>query len=472
MKKLATIILAVICTANVMAQSVSYCNASLKLDGINDYGAISNMFFQNNNQRNFTIEFYLKPDTSQSQYPGVWGKTGLWSEINVELYVPGKVRFSYATSVGGNQYFGTDTVSWSSNIWDYYAIVGDSNNNKLRIYKNGVLYANTSHGTPDWSLPNSDSKIGAVFQGWTAPNIQYLKGRIDDFRVSDIARYSSNFAPPRNLVTDSNTRVLYNFNSIAAGVVPDLSGNNNNLTLQNGASIDADDVPYTGSVNFISNQPSNSNLNISNNAQFNVVSSIPTATYQWQTNGINLGWQNVPSNSNYSGGNSDKITINNVQLSNHNQQFRVIATSGTCKDTSNIAYVKITDTCITKINDTVKITKYDTIKVTKYDTIKVTDTLVINATLSGVSAPNNTNRLLIYPNPAKDHITIDYGIFGRMSGYTLKIVNTLGQIVFSAPINQQTSYINLSTWTGKGMYYVQIFDTQNNLIENRKIVLQ
>jgi hypothetical protein len=100
------------------------------------------------------------------------------------------------------------------------------------------------------------------------------------------------------------------------------------------------------------------------------------------------------------------------------------------------------------------------------------DTLVINATLSGISAPNNTNRIIVYPNPAKDHITIDYGVFSKMSGYTMKITNTLGQTVFSSPINQQSSYINLSTWTGKGMYNVQIFDTQNNMIENRKIVLQ
>ena len=91
-----------------------------------------------------------------------------------------------------------------------------------------------------------------------------------------------------------------------------------------------------------------------------------------------------------------------------------------------------------------------------------------------VSAVNNLKgqQLKIYPNPAKDHITIDYGVFGRMSGYNLKILNTLGQIVFSIPINQQTSYINLSTWTGKGMYLVQLFNPQNNLLENQKIVLQ
>ena len=219
-------------------------NFSLALDGINDFGSIANSFFTNINQRDFTIEFYMKPDANQSQYPGIWGKTGYWSEMNVHLFQPGKIALSYATTVGGNQYFNSDTVSLQYNHWDHYAIVGEANTNQLRIYKNGVLDATTSHGTPIWSLPNNDSKLGAVFQGWTSPNTQYFKGKLDDFRVSDIARYSSNFTPPQNILSDINTRVLYNFNSINNNIVPDLSGNNNNLTLQNGASLDTD-APYT-----------------------------------------------------------------------------------------------------------------------------------------------------------------------------------------------------------------------------------
>lgn len=203
--------------------------------------------------------------------------------------------------------------------------------------------------------------------------------------------------------------------------------------------------------------PSNNSKMIGTNATFTAAVSDTNPSYIWQSN-FGQGYVTLNNFGNYSGTTSNAMSISNVQLSNHMVPIRAISVSGNCRDTSNIAYVKITDTCITKI--------------TKYDTIKVTDTLVINATLSGVSAPNNTNRLIIYPNPAKDHITIDYGVFGRMSGYTLKIVNTLGQIVFSTPINQQTSYINLSTWTGKGMYYVQIYDASNTLIENRKIVLQ
>jgi hypothetical protein len=147
-------------------------------------------------------------------------------------------------------------------------------------------------------------------------------------------------------------------------------------------------------------------------------------------------------------------------LPNHTQPVRVITTSGNCIDTSNVAVINILDTCITNV------TVYDTLFTT------VTDTLVINATITGINPPNNLNTLKVFPNPASTHITIDYGNFASMSGYTLKITNNLGQVVFTSPINQQSSYIDLSTWTGNGIYFIQIIDTQNNTIENRKIVIQ
>jgi hypothetical protein len=59
-----------------------------------------------------------------------------------------------------------------------------------------------------------------------------------------------------------------------------------------------------------------------------------------------------------------------------------------------------------------------------------------------------------------------------MSGYTLKIVHSAGLTAFTTPINQQTSFIDLSTWTGIGIYFVKLIDPQNNTIENRKIVIQ
>jgi hypothetical protein len=191
--------------------------------------------------------------------------------------------------------------------------------------------------------------------------------------------------------------------------------------------------------------------------------SLTTATnstnLQWQSNPSNYGWQNVPSNSTYSGGTTNTLTVNNVQLANHNQPFRVIASNGNCTDTSNIATIQIADTCITNV------TVYDTLLTT------VTDTLIINTTLS-LPAPNNENTILIYPNPASDHITIDNGNFTAMSGYSIKIENNAGQQVFQSAINQAQFYVDLSTWTGNGLYFVHLIDPQNNTVTVRKIVLQ
>jgi hypothetical protein len=110
---------------------------------------------------------------------------------------------------------------------------------------------------------------------------------------------------------------------------------------------------------------------------------------------------------------------------------------------------------------------YDTI--TTY--VSVTDTLIINTSL-GLPAPNNQNSILIYPNPASTHITIDYGNFALMNGYQLSIENSLGQQVFLTSISQQSDYLSLATWGGNGLYYVHIIDTQGNTIDIRKIVLQ
>jgi hypothetical protein len=192
---------------------------------------------------------------------------------------------------------------------------------------------------------------------------------------------------------------------------------------------------------------------------FTASTSDPNPSYVWQSD-LGQGFQTLNNFGNYSGVNTASLNIANVQLSEHNHPIRVITTSGDCIDTSNVALINILDTCITNV------TIYDTLLTA------VTDTLIINATITGINPPNNLNTLKVFPNPANTHITIDYGNFNAMSGYTLNIVNSVGQTVFTTPINQQTSYIDLSTWTGNGIYFVQLIDPQNNTIDNRKILIQ
>ena len=235
--------------------------------------------------------------------------------------------------------------------------------------------------------------------------------------------------------------------------------------------------------NIITTQPTNQNVTLGNNANF-ITASLVNSNYQWQTNIGHLGWINTPYNSYYSVGSSNALTVNNVQLNNHLQQFRLIATLNGCEDTSNVATLVITDTCIASQNDTNHINVYDTINI--YDTviindtnhitvndtvlISVVDTLVIEVELN-ISSPV-VNLIKIYPNPAKDYITIDFGDFASMSGYLLKITNVSGQIIYYTPIYQQTTQLDLSTWTGKGIYFVQILDSQFNIVIAKKIVLK
>lgn len=101
---------------------------------------------------------------------------------------------------------------------------------------------------------------------------------------------------------------------------------------------------------------------------------------------------------------------------------------------------------------------------------------ICNLMKSGSSILNVSNNedftVNIFPNPASTEITIDYDNFNAISGYSLTIVNSMGQVVFTTPINQQTLYIDPSTWVGNGIYFVQLIDPKNNTIENRKIVIQ
>lgn len=105
-----------------------------------------------------------------------------------------------------------------------------------------------------------------------------------------------------------------------------------------------------------------------------------------------------------------------------------------------------------------------------YETVSVTDTLIINANLVGFQPVTYANTIKIYPNPTKDHIYIKSD--NNSYGYQIKIINTLSQIVYQATINQAQYFIDLNTWSGNGTYFVQLYDSNGNLLEVRKIVLQ
>jgi hypothetical protein len=107
--------------------------------------------------------------------------------------------------------------------------------------------------------------------------------------------------------------------------------------------------------------------------------------------------------------------------------------------------------------------------VTYFNSMVDAEALIINNS-EEVEQEQYPPSIIIYPNNLKDHLYInadqDY------IGYKVKIINSSNKVVYKKTIELPQYEIDLSTWTGKGIYFVQIFDIKGNILDIKKIVLQ
>jgi hypothetical protein len=96
----------------------------------------------------------------------------------------------------------------------------------IRLYVDGKLA-----GDSDWKRPIPD---GVVHLGYG------FVGRVDEVRISRIARYQADFVPQPRFEPDADTLVLYHCDDGAGAVVKDSSGNGLHLDLKHGAWVQAD----------------------------------------------------------------------------------------------------------------------------------------------------------------------------------------------------------------------------------------
>jgi hypothetical protein len=96
----------------------------------------------------------------------------------------------------------------------------------------------------------------------------------------------------------------------------------------------------SGLDSIIISSPKDINVNPQSSAIFYAASNYTLSTYQWQTN-LGTGFQNLEDIFQYSGVKTQKLTIDNVTLANHNQPFRCIIETNGCYDTTAIAVLKV-----------------------------------------------------------------------------------------------------------------------------------
>jgi hypothetical protein len=362
-------------------------NDAYNFDGNDWIEVLNNPSVQPNNTLSISVWAYIEPTQPSGSFARIISKqyNGTQNFGSYQIITGGTNNYGGSgltiRTGAGNSQTTPGIYNWSGPTSDnllsqWQHIVGTYDGVTMRFYQNGILKSSISHNG-NLFYDNGNLWFGKGISGASLPgNNGFFSGKIDDVGIWN------------RVLTQQEITNLYD-------------GCNLNVSITNQSSL------VGQNVNFNATQFSNIN-------------------YQWQTNPANNGWQNVNSNSSYSGATTNNLVINNVQLSNHNQPFRVITSQANCIDTSNIALIQVTDTCITNVTlyDTTYVTVTDTNVITVYDTLltTVTDTLIINTTL-GLPAPNNENTILIYPNPASDFITIDNGNYTLMAGYSIKIEN-------------------------------------------------
>lgn len=179
---------------------------------------------------------------------------------------------------------------------------------------------------------------------------------------------------------------------------------------------------------FFALQPSNVIVGTGYMAQFFAVSSISGSALQWQMND-GSGFISLTNGTQFSGVNTNTLTINSVTANQNNYSFRCIATSGSCSDTSDSAFLLIA---------------------------------------TGIKTIDDKNIFIVYPNPSNGLITIQ--IINQDSFNQLKIEDVLGRMVYKREVGNENVF-NLSLLElAKGVYTVHLVGKNN--VASKTIVIE
>ena len=135
----------------------------------------------------------------------------------------------------------------------------------------------------------------------------------------------------------------------------DLTSNGNDGTI-NGA-IYGTDVPMQNccTPNPIATQPTNQSVNIAADANISFTDNLTGASYQWQMDS-GAGFTNLINAGQFSGSDSQSLTVSSTTMNNNNTLYRCILTeSSDCQDTTDVATLTVVNNVgIVELNKTPK----------------------------------------------------------------------------------------------------------------------
>jgi hypothetical protein len=158
---------------------------------------------------------------------------GDYGDFGVSLYGG---RIAFGVNNGSNGYTICGNTTLAANTWHHIAVVRLTSG-QMRIFVNGVLdrQYNGPAGNVSYRVGRGITGnqwynepflvIGAEKHDFDPNTYPSFSGWVDEVRISNIARYASNFTPPSEPFTpDANTVGLYHFDEGSGTVVQDSSG--------------------------------------------------------------------------------------------------------------------------------------------------------------------------------------------------------------------------------------------------------
>jgi hypothetical protein len=174
--------------------------------GTNDFVTASPFSESQLKRGDFTIDVWVRPTISTSQIICDF-RTTLTNAANLVLYIDATSTPKFAFLAAGTQrIIGTTTAA--VNTWYHLALVRYAGVTKMYVngVQEGVSYTDATY----YVAPETGIRLGADYTNSTSK----FGGYMDEFRLSKVARWTSNFTPPAAAYSfDANASLNYTYDA-------------------------------------------------------------------------------------------------------------------------------------------------------------------------------------------------------------------------------------------------------------------
>ena len=215
----------------------------LEFDGSNDFIDFGNVFDDIVPIVDFSIEFWIKPDSvsfsgnrglvvrSVSDTPNEAEVTN----TNFQVFQnSAQILVLYEFGTGSNVSFTTSNVNLSANTWQHIAVVRSATTDNIKVFKNGVLTDTLSSSDSDEDPTGATDDNIPLYIGTNAAKSVFYDGELAHIRIWSVARNDDEIAFSYNRYVDNTAFGLIGYWKLDEGTgttALDSSANSNNGTI-------------------------------------------------------------------------------------------------------------------------------------------------------------------------------------------------------------------------------------------------